>query len=155
MKCFPFLLFLTVLGAAQTPGPRSVYILPMAGGFDQYLAGQIVRGHAMQVVADPKAADAVLTDRLGEAFEMNFAKIRPPAADAGKDTSRDESTGHVFQSNRAAGTIFLVDAASRRVLWSDYQKTSRSPGAAALNREAAKVAKKLAEFVSPSAGKQP
>ena len=55
--------------------PHTVYVLPMAGGLDQYLAQRLSSDHVMKVVADPKLADVVLTDRLGEAFEQKLADI--------------------------------------------------------------------------------
>ena len=130
--------FVFVLAAAtamttfgQTAAVRKVYILPMAGGFDQFLAEQLTREHVMQVVADPKTADAVLTDRLGEPFEKTLAKIHPRDEDAAE-------THPGFHSSTAAGMIFLVDLKSRNVLWSDFEK----PGGA-LNRKAARIAKNL------------
>ncbi|MDP9169903.1 MAG: hypothetical protein M3N54_04745 [Acidobacteriota bacterium] len=151
MKRFPFVIFLAACGVAQTAGPRSVYILPMAGGFDQYLAEQISRDHVMQVVTDPKKADAVLTDRLGEAFELNIAKIHPLDGDSNSDADARPA----FRSSGTRGTIFLVDTASRRVLWSDYQKMSRATTAGVLNREAQRVTKKLAMFTNPPASPRP
>lgn len=152
MKRLPFLIILAmclaVCAVAQTSALHSVYILPMAGGFDQYLAEQIARDHVMQVVTEPKTADTVLTDRLGEAFERQIAKIHPLEGD-----HKDDAEIHPgFRSSSGGGTIFLVDTKSRRVLWSDYQKMSRSSQAAVLNREAARVTKKLAAaFAAPNA----
>jgi len=123
---------MTIFG--QTAGVRKVYILPMAGGFDQFLAEQLTREHVMQVVADPLTADAVLTDRLGEPFEKKLAKIHP--RDEDDDDAAETHPG--FRSSTAAGTIFLVDLKSRFVLWSDFEK----PGGA-LNRKAARIAKNL------------
>jgi len=141
MKPFALAFFFLSSGFAQIAG-RTVYVLPMAGGLDQYLAGEIARAKVMQVVADPKAADLVLTDRLGEAFEQKMAKIHPrddDDADAGGE-------GHVFRSSGSRGTIFLVDAKSRQVVWSDYEKPGRSASDGALNREASRIAKKLREM---------
>jgi len=119
---------------AQVAGVHTVYILPMAGGLDQYLAEELTRGHILQVVADPKTADAVLTDRLGEAFEKKLAKIHP--RDEDEDDDAEVHPG--FRSNASKGTIFLVDLKSRNVVWSDYEKPTRS-----LTRDAARIVKKL------------
>src|SRR5580692_264717 len=94
-------------------GMRSVYILPMAGGLDQFLAEQLTRDHVMQVVADPKTADVVLTDRLGEAFERKLVKIHP----RDEDDDDDAEIHPGFRSSAPPGTIFLVDMKSRHVLW--------------------------------------
>ena len=118
----------------QVAGVRSVYILPMAGGLDQFLAAELTRDHVMQVVADPKTADAVLTDRLGEAFEKRLAKIHP----RDEDGDGDAEVHPGFRSSGSKGTIFLVDMKSRNVLWSDYGKPTRS-----VNRDAARIVKRL------------
>jgi len=129
-----------IAALAQVPSVRSVYILPMAGGLDQYLAAELTREHSMQVVADPKAADAVLTDRLGESFEQKMTQIHP----RDKDDVAENSAHPSFRSSGSRGTIFLVDSKSRQVLWSDYEKPTRSASSGSLNREAARIAKKLA-----------
>src|SRR5665213_43121 len=129
-----------IAALAQAPSVHSVYILPMAGGLDQYLAAELTREHSMQVVADPKTADAVLTDRLGESFEQRMTQIHPRDEDAAAENSVHPS----FRSSGSRGTIFLVDAKSRQVLWSDYEKPARSTSGGSLNREAARIAKKLA-----------
>ncbi len=126
------------MSAFGQSAPRSVYILPMAGGLDQYLAQWLTREHIMQVVTDAKIADAVLTDRLGEAFEEKMAEIRP------KDDKKSDSTHSSFRASKGRGTIFLVDAKSRQVLWSDYEKVPGSNDNDSLNHEAERIAKKMA-----------
>jgi hypothetical protein len=137
-------LVLIALGAAsvlaQSSSVHSVYILPMAGGLDQYLAERMTHDHVMQVVVNPKSADAVLTDRLGASFEQQLDKIHPPAKEGKDDTDKkDADLRPLFHSSVASGTIFLVDAKSRQVLWSDYEKPSRLNPA----REAERISKKL------------
>jgi hypothetical protein len=148
MKCFSRT-FLIAFGAmalfAEAPGgTRSVYILPMAGGLDQFLAGQLTRDHVMQVVADPKTANVVLTDRLGEAFERRLVKIHP----RDEDDDSDSEVHPGFRSSATPGTIFLVDMQSRQVLWSDFEKPSRSNSQGTLNRRAARIVKKLHETLT-------
>jgi hypothetical protein len=129
--------FLALTAFGQS-APRTVYVLPMAGGLDQFLAQWLTREHVMQVVADPKIADVVLTDRLGEAFEQKMAEIHP------KDDKKSDSTAHnAFRSSKGRGTVFLVDAKSRAVLWSDYEKVPGSVSNDSLNHEAERIAKKL------------
>jgi hypothetical protein len=137
MKCFPVLTVFATLAFAQYAGPRTVYILPMAAGLDQYLAQWLTQDHVMQVVADPKIAEVIMTDRLGEAFEQQLKAIRPD------DKKSDDNTRNTFRSTRARGTIFLVDAKSRRVLWSDYQKPPPSDSDSDMNRTAEQITKKL------------
>jgi len=57
---------------------KTVYILPMRLGFDQYLANQLAQSGLLRVVTDPKKADGVLTDHLGESFEAKLDELNPP-----------------------------------------------------------------------------
>jgi hypothetical protein len=145
MKRLSLLVFLAAGAFAQPAGVHTVYILPMAGGLDQYLAEWLTRQHVMQVVTDPKAADAVLTDRLGEAFEQKMAEIHPADKDKDKTgNAGDGSTTHnAFRTTGARGTIFLVDAKSRAVLWSDHENPPSSTSDKNLNHEAERIVKKL------------
>jgi hypothetical protein len=140
MKALPILALFPALAGAQYAGPKTVYILPMAAGLDQYVAQWLTKDHVMQVVADPKAAEVVMTDRLGEAFEQKMKQIHP---DTDKDKRTDETAPHIFRSTKPQGTIFLVDAKSRQVLWSDYQKPPHSNSDSDLNRAAEQIARKL------------
>ena len=138
MKHLTALALFAMLASAQYAGPKTVYILPMAAGLDQYLAQWLTKNHVMQVVANPKAADVVMTDRLGEAFEQKMKELRPS-----DEKKTDDSSHNTFRSTKPRGTIFLVDAKSREVLWSDYQKPPRSNSDHDLNRAAEQIAKKL------------
>lgn len=138
MKSFPILAVFASLALAQYAGPKTVYILPMAGGLDQYVAEWLTKNHVMQVVADPKIADVVMTDRIGEAFEQKMKQIRPA-----EDKKADIATRNEYHSAQARGTIFLVDAKSRQVLWSDHQKPPRSNSDEDLNRTAEEIARKI------------
>lgn len=140
MKCLPLLVFAAISAIGQS-APRTVYILPMAGGLDQYLAQWLTRDHVMQVVTDPRIADTMLTDRIGDAFEQKLAAIRP--TDEKKDDRKSDSTIHPFVASKGRGTVFLVDAKSREVLWSDYEKVPASNTNDRLNHEAERIAKKL------------
>lgn len=142
MKTFAALAFIALNMAGQS-APRSVYVLPMANGLDQYLAQRLSSDHVMKVVADPKIADVVLTDRLGEAFEQKLAEIRA-TNEKKDDKDKDDTRTHAgFRSSNGKGTIFLVDAKSREVVWSDYEKVPASSSSDVLNREAERIAKKL------------
>jgi hypothetical protein len=144
---------LAVSCLAAPAGIRTVYLLPMAGGLDQYLAAWLTSDHVLQVVADPQLADAVMTDSLGETFERRLAQIHPPeAADktevANKSDKLSDRTGSsavpAFRSSRSKGTLFLVDAKTRTVLWSDYEKVPSTSSSGNLSREARRVVRKLA-----------
>jgi hypothetical protein len=124
---------------AQQGALRTVYIFPMANGLDQYLAAQIAQEHVMQVVADPKLADLVMTERLGESFEQALAKIHPNDS----DPAPSDNPRHAFQSRGGKGTIFLVDAKSRQVIWSDFENPPNTASSSSLVREASRIVKKL------------
>jgi hypothetical protein len=163
--------------AATLGEVKSVYLFPMSNGLDQYLADRLTRDHIFQVVTDPKAADAVLTDSLGAGFENQLLKMRPelkpvppakpPAAgdkdkDKDKDSDKDadkkdenQSLTPLINSFRTAqGTVFLVSARTQQVVWSAYQKpsTHRSKD---MERTAAKIAALLAKDVVPPAAGTP
>jgi hypothetical protein len=140
-------------GAAQEPAPqpvqagpeilqiRTVYLLPMAHGFDQYLANHITRQGVLQVVADPARADAILTDRIGKPFERAFEELYPqPKPEqpkpAGEEEEPERSPGaldikappqeRATSFGRGRGTVFLVARGSRHVVWSMYARPRRT-----------------------------
>src|SRR5260370_33933976 len=93
---------------------QSVYLLPMSGGLDQYLANRL--SGVFRVVTDPKLADAIFTDQLGEAFEQKLAALYPPAASADDDKDDKDDNKRAPQTSsfgRGKGTIFLIDLKSR------------------------------------------
>jgi hypothetical protein len=76
---------LTVLAAAAfaTVNPqlhqvKRVYILAMGSGMDQFLANQLTKEGVFEVVTDPKRADAIVTDNVGEAFQRKLDDLYPP-----------------------------------------------------------------------------
>ena len=64
--------------AADLSNVHTVYLLKMAKGLDQFLASRLTADHVFQVVTDPKLADAVFTDQIGEGFEMKLEELFPP-----------------------------------------------------------------------------
>ncbi len=82
MKLFPLAALLCAWAGAvtnpQLQQVRSVYILPMSGGMDQYLANKISRQGLFLVVTDPLKADAILTEQIGEPFERKLDELYPP-----------------------------------------------------------------------------
>src|SRR5258708_4264218 len=115
------LLVCLTLGASDSE-IKSVYLLPMSGGLDQYLANRL--SGVFRVVTDPKLADAVFTDRLGGPFEQKLAELYP--SDTAEEVDKDDKDGKksVQSSNfgRGKGTIFLVDLKTRAVVWSSFTK---------------------------------
>jgi hypothetical protein len=162
-------------GAAETAASNvhTVYIMPMQHGLDQYIANQLTREHVLDVVADPARADALFTDRLGDALETELEKLHPTpkppeppdqtasdkekekdspdkenngsaakAKPAGSKTLSDPEPPHTSTFGRGKGTLFLVDAHSRVILWSTYEKPTLS-NPARLDRTAKQVVDRL------------
>jgi hypothetical protein len=154
MKLLLFLLAGTVALAGDLSQVRTVYILSMAGGLDMHIANRLTEGHVLQVVTDPKNADAILTDKLGPGFEDRMTDLYPPPEppkpepkekdkDKDKDKSKNASAdfglpGLGEASNKmpklisnfggGKGTVFLVSVKSREVLWSTYAKPKDARG---------------------------
>ena len=147
MKRLLFLLAVPLFGA-DLSSVRAVYVMPMYRGLDQYLANQLTNQHVFQVVADPRLADTIFTDRLGDNFLVQLESVSPseasePAKAKDKDKDKDAESNSALitetvnkldnpSSNstfgRGKGTIFLVDAKSRQVIWSTYEPASSSAG---------------------------
>jgi hypothetical protein len=193
MKWAAVLVFASILGAVEIAGSnvQSVYVMPMSGGLDQFLAHQITSTHAFIVVTDARRADAIFTDRLGDALHAQLEKLypepKPASAEAKKteaakkddakkdevkkdddsksdekaDTKDDMVKGDPVTPARATtnappptsgfgrgkGTLFLVDAKSRRVIWSAYAKPkNKSPDE--LERVAHQIVEKLTKTLA-------
>ena len=157
-----------VLGAAvlalaavnpQLKQVNAVYILAMTGGMDQFLANQITASGVFQVVTDPKNADAIITDRLGESFESKLKELYPPPVPPapapapptdddkkgdGKKNALDLGAGaqRVNAGGRGKGNLFIVDRKSRNVLWSVFEPP-KDTTPVELSKTAEKVVKRL------------
>jgi hypothetical protein len=114
--------------AADLPAVESVYLLPMSNGLDQHLANRLAASGLFRVVADPKQAKAIFTERLGEVFEERLKTLLAPAEPkpSTQNKADEAAVPRVSSFGKGKGTIFLVDAASRRVLWSTYEKPRNS-----------------------------
>ncbi len=156
--------------AADLSGVRNVYVMPMARGLDQYLASRIASEGVFQVVTDPKLADAVLSDRVGEVLQTQLERVFPtpkPAEEDEEETpARNDKSEKVEKENssilaalhetsgkvdnpaqnssfgRSKGNIFLVEAKSRMVLWSTYEPP-KSTAARDLDRNASDIVSRL------------
>jgi len=137
---------------------KTVYLLPMANGLDQYLASSLTSESVLQVVTDPKKADAVLTDHVGEGFERSlddlYGSTTPKAdKDDDKDKKSDSDTvtfARVGGGQRSRGTYFLVDRNTRDVLWSD-QELAKDNTVKETRRAAAHIAGRLAKALGRTA----
>ena len=132
--------------AADLTGVQNVYIFPMAHGFDQYLASRIASSGVFQVVVDPKRADAFFTDRLGEAFEEKLRQLTSSESELRErkknESLEQERIAPASTFGRGRGTIFLVEAAGRSVLWSIYEPP-RNTTPKELDRTARRIVEKL------------
>jgi hypothetical protein len=183
-----------LLCAADPVQVRTVYVMPMSRGLDQYLANRISGQHVFRVVTDPKLADAVLTDAIGESFQVQLESFSPtpkpaePAAPAAPAKpaetpakpaeaskppaiekpvkparTRIDDSGTVISmfgdaENRVAppvstfgrgkGTIFLVDAKSRQIVWSTFDP-SKSARNQDLDRTASDIVSRLKKDLKP------
>jgi len=136
----------SVFGADMS-GVKTVYVLPMSSGLDQYLAVRLTTAAVLQVVADPRNADAILTDHIGQGFEDQLDELY-----GAKPKSEDDKNGSTPQfakptsGVRSRGAIFLVNRKTRDVLWSVYEPP-KGTAPADLNRTADRIGDKLAKAI--------
>ena len=168
MKFLPALFCAMSLWAADPAvrGVKAVYLLPMTSGLDQFLASRLTSEGVVQVVTDPLKADAVLTDKVGEALERKMHELydpkpEPPKPDPAAEAKKDEKTkekeskdaakaaeatrmARAGQSSwgRGRGSIFLVQRSTGNVIWSTVgqPKDSSTPE---VRKTAAKITAQL------------
>jgi hypothetical protein len=149
--------------AVELEGVHAVYLLPMSRGMDQYLANRLTGEHLFQVVTDPKRADAIFTDQIGERFEEKLTDILPSPEPVSKpvaaptDEPDDQPRGRTLPTEtvnklanpaststfgRGKGTIFLVDPKTHQVLWSAFQPPKNSSNTE-LDRTASDIVSRL------------
>ncbi len=141
---------------------QALYVMPMSNGLDQFVASRLAASGTVTVVADPRKADAVLTDRIGGHFEQTFrdlfavkASDSAKASDAKASDKDKQDTGEFAHSGMqplttGRGAIFLVDRATRNVVWSTFELPKNSTPEE-LNRSAQRIADRLSK---PQKGKQ-
>jgi hypothetical protein len=95
-----------LLCSADLPGVRNLYVMPMSRGLDQYLASRITSEHLFQVVTDPKLADAVLSDRVGESLQTQLETIfptpKPPETEPAEKADADQPAAKSEKSSKHA-----------------------------------------------------
>lgn len=147
---------------------HTVYLLPMTSGFDQYLANRLTRSGLLEVVTDPQKADAVFTDRIGEALENRMNELYPTPEMLAKKKAKEEakkkgqedfyeddknSPVHLTSFGKGKGMFFLVDRRTRNVVWSTYARP-KDFSADQLNRTAREVTARLQHDMKPPTEKQ-
>ena len=153
MKWLVPMLFLTLASGADLSKIQNVYLMPMSSGLDQYLANRLTAGGVLQVVTDPAKADAIFTDRLGDAFDKRLDELFPPAKPELKESKTDREkekeaaeqtwqrpAGQSFTKGR--GNLFLVDRQTRNVIWSIYERP-KSGQPDQLHKTASRVAERF------------
>jgi hypothetical protein len=134
------------LYAGDVSGVKSVYLMPMSGGLDQYLAVRLTNGGFVQVVTDPKKADAIFTDQIGAGFEQRlqsmYGEKKPSDGKVSSASPDDFAKPATTGGSRGKGSLFLVDRQSRVVLWSIYA-TPKNKDAAEMNNLATKIVDQL------------
>jgi hypothetical protein len=107
MKSVMFLLGCLQLAAAAEPNAvRTVYLLPMGHGLDQFVANSLTRTHLLQVVTDPGKADTILTDHVGDALESQLKDLYPPPAPPAaptKNVAKEKEVTREKEIDAAAG----------------------------------------------------
>ena len=148
---------------------QTIYLMPMANGFDQYLANSMRKVPQIRIVTDATKADAVFSDRIGASFEAKLDEIEvavkekelaaAPAA-SHDDAKFDSRQGFKFAPKmvttigRGKGSYFIVDRRSRLVLWSSFHLTKNTMPST-LHATADKIAGELEkDFVNPKKQKQ-
>jgi hypothetical protein len=155
----------TLACAADLTTVHMVYLLKMSKGLDQFLANRLTTDHIFQIVTDPKLADAVFTDQIGEGFQTKLEEIFPtPEAEKPAPPPKPEKTEEdanpmlgdtvnklaplASSFGRARGTVFLVDAKSRQVVWSVYE-TLKSGSPNDMDRTATDIVSRIKKDLNP------
>jgi hypothetical protein len=142
MKAIALLLCAAGLAAGATlTDVRKVYLFPMGSGYDQILASRLAGQHLVQIVIDPKTADAFLTDRLGPVFEATFAKRVLEQKNVEESPRQSLGMRH--------GTLFLVSK-SKELLWSTYNPP-KDASAKELDKAARKTVEQFMKDLQPLA----
>ncbi|MGD0871900.1 MAG: hypothetical protein ABSB88_20310 [Bryobacteraceae bacterium] len=158
-----------VMMCADLANVRSLYVLPMSHGLDQYIANRLTNEHVFTIVTDPKLADAVLTDHVGTSLQAKLAdllqpapaeKPAPKADETGKEgppeglvslaesISKTSSPADSSSISRSKGTVFLVDTKSRQVVWSAYD-LPKDTSSKELDRTASDIVSRIKKDLNP------
>jgi hypothetical protein len=78
-----------VAAAVELGAGRTVYLMPMGRGLDQFIANRLTRMHVLQVVADPAKAEIIFTDQVGSTLEDRLKELNPPPPDPDVKKEKD------------------------------------------------------------------
>jgi len=139
MKLFLATALLALSALAQS-APTTVFVLPMPGSLDQFLAVHLTGSGTYRVVTDPAQATLILTDRIGDHLEQTLKQLAaPPKDDVDADTF---ARPHMQPLTHSRGTLFLVDRVSHQVLWSTFEE-QRLTDSRSLNTAAKRIVGRL------------
>jgi hypothetical protein len=148
-----FIPLTAALLAMGAPNPQlaeihSVYLMPMSGSLDQFLAVRLNAGNIFLVVTDPKKADAVFTERIGVNFEDALKELyASDSKDSKDDKKADEYSRPTMKPlSNGKGSLFLVDRKTKNVVWSTYDKP-KSNRPEDINQLAQRIGNKLEKDV--------
>jgi hypothetical protein len=121
MKTFLLSALLATAAFGQSPlsGTKTVFLLPMPGGLDQYLAVRLSEESNFTVVTKVENADLVFTDQLSPNLEKSLAQV---AQTNDQSTTSFARPGVRSSFTRSKGTVFLVDRQSGNVVWSTIEE---------------------------------
>ncbi len=148
MRHFLFFFISGVIALAQSPlaGAKNVFLTPMPGGLEQYLALHLTQDNVLQVVTKSSKADVVFTDQIGEDLEKTLSELdsKAPSVNSGKAGEVVFARPNMRPLSRARGTVFLVDRVSGDVVWSTLEQP-KSQSIADLDGAAKRIVEKLAK----------
>jgi hypothetical protein len=106
---------------------KRVYIRAMSASMDQFLASQLVKAGIFEVVTDPKKADAIITDRVGESFESKLDDLYPPPTPpkAKKESEETKPADSTSDSPKSDGPKSARDLTSDKLAGVDLSGGAR------------------------------
>jgi hypothetical protein len=145
MKTFLLSVLISAAAFAQNPlaDAKTVYLLPMPGGLDQYLAVRLSQESTFTVVTKAESAELVFTDQLSANLEKSLAEEAQTKPDE-KSFARPNTRSFT----RSKGTIFLVDRKTGNVVWSTIEQP-KSSQPDDLNTAATHIVNRLNKARSP------
>jgi hypothetical protein len=138
--------------ATGAPNPQlteihAVYLMPMSGNLDQFLAVRLNAANIFLIVTDPKKADAVFTERIGENFEQALKELYASDSKESNDKKTDDYARPTMKPlGSGKGSLFLVDRKTKNVIWSSYDKP-KGNRPDDINQLAQRIANKLEKDV--------